>query len=185
MKAILILVLWLPLAVGCKKKDPEPQLPPATQTGANTFGCLVNGQLWLPEGKPNFFSSNLYVNYNPPSYRGGGVGVIAHKYKKGEVDQILSVGVDSVVKYGIATYQLKCIVSGPYSSGGIGNFEDYIRNCDYFCNRDGAILLNGTCRITKFSLPDNVVAGTFAFTLAKPGCDTIKVTDGRFDMKLY
>ena len=36
----------------CKKNDINPvdQLPPATQTGANTFGCLVNRQVWLPKG---------------------------------------------------------------------------------------------------------------------------------------
>lgn len=43
----------------CKKHDPDPvdQLPPATQTGANTFGCLLNGQLWTPSGNnsvPNY-----------------------------------------------------------------------------------------------------------------------------------
>ena len=30
--------------------DNPPQLPPETQTGANTFGCLVNGKVWLPKG---------------------------------------------------------------------------------------------------------------------------------------
>lgn len=31
-------------------RDPADQLPPATQTGANTFGCLVNGQPYTPSG---------------------------------------------------------------------------------------------------------------------------------------
>ena len=34
----------------CTKDDPEAGLPSATQTGANTFGCLVNGQVWTPKG---------------------------------------------------------------------------------------------------------------------------------------
>ncbi|WP_210514209.1 hypothetical protein [Hymenobacter terricola] len=45
---------------GCNKKDPAPdppaspldQLPPETQTGQHTFGCLVNGQAWTPAGSP-------------------------------------------------------------------------------------------------------------------------------------
>ena len=49
----------------CQKKDagpakPEDQLPPATQTGAGTFGCLLNGQPWTPQGydgKPNFITT--------------------------------------------------------------------------------------------------------------------------------
>ena len=48
MKATLILVLWLPLAVGCKKNELNA-LPPETQVGANTFGCLVNGKAWVPK----------------------------------------------------------------------------------------------------------------------------------------
>ena len=45
----------------CKKNDPTPlaQLPPATQTGANTFGCLVNGQVWLPN--QNYGPSNVVL----------------------------------------------------------------------------------------------------------------------------
>ena len=43
---LLQLVLSLLLLPGCQKADPAPvdPLPPATQTGANTFGCLLNGQ---------------------------------------------------------------------------------------------------------------------------------------------
>ena len=40
------------LLMQCKKDEPSPeeQLPAATQTGANTFGCLINGQTWEPNG---------------------------------------------------------------------------------------------------------------------------------------
>ncbi|MGC8751867.1 hypothetical protein [Hydrotalea sp.] len=36
----------------CRKKtvDPVDQLPPETQNGANTFGCLVNAQVFKPGG---------------------------------------------------------------------------------------------------------------------------------------
>jgi hypothetical protein len=30
--------------------EPEPTLPPATQTGANTFGCLINGKVFQARG---------------------------------------------------------------------------------------------------------------------------------------
>jgi len=48
---LLILSLTL-LSSSCKKHVIKPidQLPPATQTGANTFGCLVNGAAFLPAG---------------------------------------------------------------------------------------------------------------------------------------
>ena len=56
----LILLFTIPLLALKCNKDPEPpiepidQLPPATQTGENTFGCLVDGEVWLPRGSFNF-----------------------------------------------------------------------------------------------------------------------------------
>ena len=44
-----------------------------------------------------------------------------------------------------------------------------------------------TCRdhtITRLDRQAGVVSGTFWFTLYKSGCDSIRVTDGRFDRKL-
>lgn len=40
------------LAAECDKEKLAPidQLPPATQTGANTFGCLINGEVFKPSG---------------------------------------------------------------------------------------------------------------------------------------
>ncbi|HYG02766.1 MAG TPA: hypothetical protein VD927_09985 [Chryseosolibacter sp.] len=48
-----ILLALLTACDGCKLDDPQPahkteleKLPPATQEGKNTFGCLVNGKAW-------------------------------------------------------------------------------------------------------------------------------------------
>jgi hypothetical protein len=30
----------------------------------------------------------------------------------------------------------------------------------------------------------SIISGTFDFVLAKPGCDTVRVTQGRFDKRL-
>ena len=186
-KQLLLPMLSLLLLSRCglfNKKDPEPQLPPATQTGANTFGCLVNGEVWLPEGRTSTFAPNMEINYEP-SFRGGSLSIGGYRYRKGEVDQILAVGVDSVPKYRASSYRLQCVIKEPYRDGGGATYIDAIRNCEYYCNRDGAVLLNGICLITKLDLQAKIVSGTFAFTLAKPGCDTVKITQGRFDMKLY
>ena len=42
------------LATGCSRNNDKPvaeidKLPPATQKGANTIGCLINGQALLPK----------------------------------------------------------------------------------------------------------------------------------------
>lgn len=69
------LYLALALLTQCSKckDDPTPatptdQLPPVTQTGAGTFGCLLNGQAFLPSG--NVGTPNFLVTYDP-TYHGG------------------------------------------------------------------------------------------------------------------
>jgi hypothetical protein len=59
MKTISFIFLVTVLFFGCSKNDETPtaaadQLPPATQTGANKVGCLVNGQVFLPRGSNPF-----------------------------------------------------------------------------------------------------------------------------------
>jgi hypothetical protein len=65
MKNLLLLLVTLTLSC-CTKDDNKPknpidQLPPATQTGANTAGCLVNGKAFLPRGYSPI--GNLFCNY--------------------------------------------------------------------------------------------------------------------------
>ncbi|MGI0040947.1 MAG: hypothetical protein ACRD94_03170, partial [Nitrosopumilaceae archaeon] len=62
----LFLSLLFTIALGCHNDDdtikiPINQLPPATHTGANTAGCLVNGIAFLPKGY--FTTGNLTCNY--------------------------------------------------------------------------------------------------------------------------
>ena len=42
------------MGASCKKNKPQKteleKLPPVTQTGANTFGCLINGKAFTPKG---------------------------------------------------------------------------------------------------------------------------------------
>ena len=44
----LIIVLLVMTLINCNKD--KNSLPPETQTGANTFGCLLNGQVFKPKG---------------------------------------------------------------------------------------------------------------------------------------
>lgn len=57
----LIIFIALAFAMCCKKTDSNSldaelaKLPPITQTGANTFGCLVNGKAFIPSGYDGWF----------------------------------------------------------------------------------------------------------------------------------
>jgi hypothetical protein len=66
-------VLLLICFAQCKKTSTNPidQLPPATQIGANTFGCLINGQAFTPGGSglsgPNLSCFYQYLIPNTPN----------------------------------------------------------------------------------------------------------------------
>ncbi|TPE45273.1 DUF6252 family protein [Pontibacter mangrovi] len=154
----------------CKKHKNEPQLPPATREGKNTFGALVNGEVWLPKGKPNLYQSSLDVVYDP-EYQGGDLNIIAYKH---ETDEYLSLFMTQLDHEG--TYSLNNPEMG---AAGFASAA-----CDYR-NNNSEISRTGKLEITKLDLTNGIIAGTFEFTLAKPGCDTIRVTEGRFDKKLF
>jgi hypothetical protein len=43
------LIILLIANLHCKKSHPPPNILPAmTQEGKNTFGCMVNGEVWVP-----------------------------------------------------------------------------------------------------------------------------------------
>ncbi|PCI33745.1 MAG: hypothetical protein COB60_07120 [Flavobacteriaceae bacterium] len=58
MKNLMLLIVFTISLSCCKNDDDTPsnpidQLPPATQTGENTFGCLLDGEAFLPGAGPN------------------------------------------------------------------------------------------------------------------------------------
>jgi len=175
MKNILVLLLVV-LCCQCnwfRKDDPKPKLPPATQEGKKTFGCYVNSYAWVPEGRPNFYTPNLEVYYNS-STSGGSFDLRAQRATDDHGGAII------ITMFGLSG-------TGHYPLGIVQNQEVILRvlapGCDYR-SRDQDVTGTGTLTITRLDLQARVIAGTFEFTLAKPGCDTIRVTEGRFDMPL-
>ncbi len=156
----------------CKKNDPVSALPPETQTGVNTFGCLVNGQPWTPQG--NDGTSNYNVSYDP-TYYGGSLSVNVYRLNNGFAQYII-FGCDSIS--GIGSYSL----NHPSRSAFFTDTQSPIACQNYDGNlgqhRRGHLI------ITRLDLKAGIVSGTFAFTLYKPGCDSVRITQGRFDRKL-
>ena len=48
---VLLLIAFSSLGLHCKKEEPSElsKLPPITNFGAQTFGCLINGKAWTAE----------------------------------------------------------------------------------------------------------------------------------------
>jgi len=159
------------------KQDPTPValLPPITQTGANTFGCVVNGQVFRPQG--NDGTANYSVVYDP-TFEGGNLDIRAYQLTKNSQPQYLIVGGSQIDKPGV--YRLTA------DTKKLAYYADANQppTCARYSSDMPATYCRGTLTVTRLDLAAGIVAGTFAFTLAQPGCDTIRVTEGRFDKKL-
>ncbi|WP_162550060.1 hypothetical protein [Hymenobacter nivis] len=175
----LFLLLPLALLLGCKKDTAAlaNQLPPATQTGAGTFGCLVNGQPWAPNG--NSGVPNFVATYDP-TYLGGSLQIKTYRYTgpKQDVLQGMVFGASHVSKAGVFDIVLKG-----------DNGANYIDNgpsapCNYYGEPPALTYRQGTFTITRLDLQAGIVSGTFDFTLFQPGCDSVRITQGRFDKRL-
>jgi hypothetical protein len=173
--------LLLCLFASCKKKQAEPteleKLPPATQTGANTFGCLVNGQAFLP--KANFGNGAPYQcnyiyyngNYNftvGASYDGGGNSSTA--IVLGTIDLPISQG---------QTLKLSNYNQSGKGFGELLSITNYSRINDYLTTVSYA----GELHIAKLDQTNQIVAGTFFFDAVNTNGEIVHITDGRFDMK--
>ena len=185
MKHYLFLIALIIISLSACKKDkdkygpgtqPQPQqLPPITTEGKNTFGCLVNGEVWLPEVKP----SQMFVYPLTSSYDNIGFRIDARKRIENLVFQKISMQIINLNDIGI--YYL----NSNSSIGSSGSFFNSLIDCLYITDT----LQIGKVEILKLDIPNKIISGTFEMNFYKsdiwgnPDCDTIYITDGRFDVK--
>ncbi|WP_019946386.1 hypothetical protein [Hymenobacter aerophilus] len=171
--ATLLLAALLGLSQ-CKKKDAyptritPPPLPAETTTGARTFGCLVNGKPFTASGINRVHGDWLTLNT---------LGISADTKNSGEEATI------GLLLTGILTdekvYPLRPKDVGFPPSTLVGFVARYTGSgCDY----DGSFTKKGILTLTRYDPVARIAAGRFAFTLYQPGCDTLRVTEGRFDV---
>lgn len=166
----------------CKKHAVAPinQLPAETQNGANTFSCLVNGKVFKPGGISltstlGCFYQNLY-NTNNPGYFFGLYGV---DHRNPEDYPTVGIYLDSVQ---IKDTGVISLAQHDTKGKGYGEYGHYIREGTnitiYYTNE----ALKGELNIKHFDSLRQVISGTFWFNAISNKGDTIKITNGRFDM---
>jgi len=186
-KFLLMLLAVSGLFAACKKSNTEPtelsKLPPATQVGANTFGCLINGKVYIPKGfDGRFVNSRIDID---PGFEDGGLTILVYKISNG-IREDITLASDSIKKVG--TYELKtrsktyfilqknkvdftgkyCYVFSSYLAGNPNNIYGFLK-------------------ITRYDLLNRVFSGEFEISFNSPDCgygDPVKITQGRFDYKL-
>lgn len=188
MKKIHILILLLSLSSifsACKKDKTEPselsKLPPATQSGANTFGCLINGKAWVAQRNDcSILCDKSFKIYYDGNY-GGYVGITALKIDiKNNIDEQINIVFDSS---NFKTSHSLTILN-QYTTASFRNYS-YSGSCNSYVHYfDSTAIHMGSIILNRYDLQNGIFSGTFDFTISKPGCPTLNVTEGRFDKKL-
>ena len=189
MKTLLASWLLLLALSGCTKDSPEAGLPLATQTGANTAGCLIDGHAFLATG----FGSGL----GKVAGIGGGFAFDSAYYlrlngKFGNTEGSVHLFIIPLPNYRsqslLGTYRLNQTTpvlpaASPTQCRSYAAFfpndnpqEVYSTNAQH----------TGTITFTYVNLSNlskPIVAGTFEFTAVSnlDPSKTIRVTSGRFD----
>ena len=170
----LLLLALCSIFAACKKDHPSKteleKLPPATQTGANTFGCLLNGNLYIPGGG-GVFENVLSVQYDP-TFQGGNLSIRAKKIITGTQTISITLNGDSINTVGNYPLLLHSKFNVVYS--------DQL-GCAFHTYYDSPIL--GYLDVRKFDNSNRIISGTFSFKVTTSTCGTIDGTDGRFDVK--
>ena len=183
-KMWLLYVCLLACLGGCKQclKAPAPnKLPDATQTGANTFGCMLNGNLWVAQGSRSGFNPgqrpNPNINYDA-TYNGGALDVSGSIILDDETQSNMVITGSNIGSIG--TYSLNKAKSGIH-------FEhtNFVNSLVYYNDGyEGDMFSGGELTITKLDKVNKIISGTFYITIEKPKLGKkIVITDGRFDIK--
>jgi hypothetical protein len=180
----LVTIILLP-AASCKKNATNDPLPPATQTGANTMGCYVNGKPWLPDTKDNGSIPRLkavsvsFWNTNSQLY-------FTFYRQRNPDNQAIRLYIKDFTGLGVYNMNITSRIMGvPGGSGALNNylnFSDDNENKQYVTNEN----YTGTVNITYYNTNNRIISGTFHFKGQNYdlSADSIIVTDGRFDCKI-
>ena len=177
-KIILIIGILLTTLLSCSKKDdptltPLEQLPPATKTGANTAGCLVNGEAFLPKG---FFpSGNLTCFYiNQLNFS------LSINNKENNIIKGVSIYYSEETLEVGTTYTLNTRYQTNAKTGEYVINESPFPNDDYYSTTNE---IKGELVITRHDYDNAIISGTFWFDAINDIGEKIEVREGRFDME--
>jgi len=174
-----ILLCGLP---ACRKDEPQPNnhglldytvLPPATQEGKNTFGCLVNGEVWVPRVEILVPWYDKAALLSEKDFKGSGI-VDARLLNKNMDDYFtiaFSPGYFIPITYRTDT---SLFHFNPDFSRGLLNFH----------HEEGDT--TNYLKITAIDTVRNFISGEFQCTLFTSDKNhKLEITQGRFDMPYY
>lgn len=166
---LLFACLFSMLLLTSRCKKDRFDLPPETTTGANTFGCKVNGKVFVPRdgrGRPGLFCQYAYLGEG----EGGGwfLNIPATDWKS---DDAVGIATDSLLVEEGGTYDFKNQKGYPQAY--------YFKTAKYLKLDTNT----GKLHITKFDKINRILSGTFEFVGTKRSTgESVSITEGRFDI---
>jgi len=162
-----------------EQEDCPPDLPCATQDGENTFGCYINQVAWIAQKAPYILDPSVHklqAWLDEPGY-----GTDHNNFL-----QITATSIDS------SAYDFISMTFGAITKiGDINhNFLNTFRIEAFLDGRSGITagvysidtLSPYEIVLTKIDYDNNIISGHFSFK-GISSIDTIRITDGRFDVK--
>lgn len=180
MKNILLLLLTTFTLTCCEKDDnnkPKTELeklPPATQIGANTAGCLVDGKAFISKG---YFpgGTGLTCNY----IDGEDFTLSIAENINGKIRSVFIASYNQNLHDNIGTsFQLN-------ENSANSKFGEYIiyntdSTQDSYSTTSTVI---GELKITNHNFNQAILSGTFWFNAVNSNGEKVEVREGRFDMQ--
>ena len=172
-KHLILLLFFSSLLLNSKcKKENEPQLPPETTTGAMTFGCKIDGKVFVPKGSyagPDISAQYLFLGTGP----GGGWFLnIGAANRIDNPKKNISIETDSLLILEGNAYSLKSAKGFAYGR----HLSDII---SYQMNSGDT----GELFITKHDQTQRILSGRFSFTASRSNGEKVNITEGRFDIR--
>ena len=184
-----ILIAFFFLFCRDSSDDITAKLPPETQIGANTFGCLVNGRLFYPrDGIGDVMSVANAISYfgsssNTYDYN----EMTVANFIDGKPMNYLYFHLHDLPNKGVGEYIWKESNFNNDIDGLMQNYL-YVRAFDYNTNTwkwYTSYENSGKTIITKNDIQNFIISGTFSGKLRTTnGKEEIEISNGRFDLNI-
>lgn len=196
---LLTLALCLQLFVACNKNDDDnsptsslcqDNLPAITTTGANTFGCCINGNLLIPrDGTGTVGGSDSGLSgWGDPTGNNQYIEIDVKDYKSTRTASIL-IHIQNPLQNGIGEYVINQS-NGYRGLDGMNNtyihcrvFDEKTNTYQYYRSTEGSGLIN-IYTVQFIPNSSDKISGTFNCIVknsSNPN-DIIEIKDGRFDI---
>ncbi|MFD2942477.1 DUF6252 family protein [Flavobacterium notoginsengisoli] len=174
MKRLLLLFFLIICLNSCDKDDvqktPIERLPPLTSLGANTAGCLVNGEAFLPKGN---LPATLFCQYIDQKH----FSIAINEKINNKIRTVNVASLNETLELN-KIYQLK-------EYGENSKFAEFVifnENFDDIQYQTNSVI-KGELKITNHNYAKAIISGTFWFDAVNDKGEKVEIREGRFDME--